>query len=407
MSVFSELNKIVSTEKDDVVSGHEFQKLLQIFFLGSLVGLPTLSSILRKFNVTSNDSQVKYKKICKNLSSNKIRLIFEYIFEQEVLSKLSKMSKKDISCWSKELVTVVLDDSIFRQWIQNTDRLTDPYYGSFFSGQFGTTVYGYKVVTLALSIDGVLYPLYFDFVKKKEAESYEKATEVAQKLVNRFGVLAKKSRDNGLSIPALHFSCDNGYNDPKLAKICLDNNLIFISVPKKTEKIEVDNKVQKMSNWINEAFMLLEEEHQKKEENLPDSDKTAFTHRFRAKYQSRNEVVTFLAFRLNGSKKVSVIYSYDKNIFAKTMRRHWFQRTHIEQFFKLLKHVLQIKEARVTNKIDFEIKLNRFAFIALHAQKLVRFVRKKVDEFKNKGFISIQRILNSDPEILDLLQRIL
>ncbi|MDZ7934831.1 MAG: hypothetical protein U5M51_07695 [Emticicia sp.] len=181
--------------------------------------------------------------------------------------------------------------------------------------------------------------------------------------------------------------------------------MIFISVPKTSEKIELNNKVQKISNWINETFTVLEEEHKKKEKALPDSEKTAFTYRFRAKYQSRNEMVTFLAFRLNGSKKVSVIYSYDKSIFAKTMRRHWFQRTYIEQFFKLLKHVLQIQEARVTNKIDFEIKLNRFAFIALHAQKLVRFIRKKVDEFKNKGFISIQRILSSDQDILDLLQR--
>ena len=29
-----------------------------------------------------------------------------------------------------------------------------------------STVYGFKVVTFALCIDGVLYPLYFDFVKK-------------------------------------------------------------------------------------------------------------------------------------------------------------------------------------------------------------------------------------------------
>ena len=30
-----------------------------------------------------------------------------------------------------------------------------------------SAVYGFKVVTFALCVNGILYPLYFDFVKKK------------------------------------------------------------------------------------------------------------------------------------------------------------------------------------------------------------------------------------------------
>ena len=80
------------------------------------------------------------------------------------------------------------------------------------------------------------------------------------------------------------------------------------------------------------------------------------------------------------------------------------QRTYIEQFFKLLKHVLLIQEARVTNKEDFEIKLLRFSFVAWHAQKLVKYVRRYFKEFAKKGFIAIQRIVCSDESMLGLLQ---
>ena len=72
--------------------------------------------------------------------------------------------------------------------------------------------------------------------------------------------------------------------------------------------------------------------------------------RFRAFYDSQNREVVLLAFRLNGSKKVSIIYATDKNIKGKTLRRHWFQRTYIEQFFKLLKHYLLIQKSITTPK---------------------------------------------------------
>ncbi|MDZ7898964.1 MAG: hypothetical protein U5N85_13200 [Arcicella sp.] len=157
---------------------------------------------------------------------------------------------------------------------------------------------------------------------------------------------------------------------------------------------------------MEKEFIALEKQHHQQQKELPDAQKTRFTWRFRAKYLSKNQEVTFLAFRLNGSKKVSIIFSPDKNIFSKTLRRHWFQRTYIEQFFKLLKHVLLIQEARVTNKEDFEIKLLRFAFVAWHAQKLVKYIRRHIKEFEKKGFIALQRILCSEKEILDLLQEL-
>ena len=384
------------------------QKMQGIFFLGQLVGLPTLQSILTKFGIQSNGLQVNYKKLCKDLSIHKIRSIFEFIFENQVAEALQKLSEKDSSAWSRELVTLVLDDSIFRQWLQSQNLVADfeSFYACFFSGQYKAAVYGFKVLTLAVSIDGVLYPLYFGFVKKapKDAPKVEKAVEVAQKLVKRWGDFKAKMQSKGTTLPPLHLSCDSGYSDKNLAEVCEKNDLVYISVPKKSHNFEIDGKKIKLCDWIAQVYLKAEKAHQAQEKDLPKEQQTAFVLRQRASYCAQNQDVTLLAFRLNGSKKVSVIYSTDKCIFAKTLRRHWFQRTYIEQFFKTLKHVLQISEARVRTKDDFECKLLRFAFLALQVQKLVRFLRKKIKNFARKGFIALQRSLNSDPDFLDLLQ---
>lgn len=409
------MSSLQSSLADEVLSEaqeRELQKMQAIFFLGQLVGLPTLQSILTKFGIQSNGLQVKYKKLCKALSINKIRSIFEFIFESQVAEALQNLSEKDSSAWSKELVTLVLDDSIFRQWLQSKNPEADfeGFYSYFFSGQYKAAVYGFKVLSLAVSIDGVLYPLYFELVKKsaKDAAKDEPkpatAIQAAQKLVKRWGVFKAKLKAKGIELPKLHLSCDSGYSDKNLAKTCEENDLTYISVPKKSHNFEIDGKKVKLSDWIAQVYLEAEKDHQAKEKDLPKEQKTAFTLRKRATYCAQNQKVILLAFRLNGSNKVSVIYSTSQTIFAKTLRRHWFQRTYIEQFFKTLKHVLQISEPRIRTKDEFECKLFGFAFLALQVQKLVRFLRKKIKEFANKGFIALQRILNSDPDFLDLLQ---
>lgn len=82
-----------------------------------------------------------------------------------------------------------------------------------------------------------------------------------------------------------------------------------------------------------------------------------------------------------------------------------FQRTCIEHFFKIVKHILKIQESRIRNKDEFSFKFLRFAFIALHIQKMIQHIRRKIKRFKNKGFITIQRILRKDKDFEDFLQR--
>ena len=179
-------------------------------------------------------------------------------------------------------------------------------------------------------------------------------------------------------------------------------------MPKKSHIILIDNKKCKISDYITQNFLIAEQEHLEQEKHLPKTEKTPFKLRIRANYQAfDNKDVVFLFFRLNGSKKVSCIYSTDINIFSKTLRRHWFQRTYIEQFFRLLKHTLQIAQVTTGSKNDFELKIYRFFFIALHAQKLVTFFRRRQPKYRHVGFQVIQRQLACDEDFFGLLQKLL
>ena len=93
-----------------------------------------------------------------------------------------------------------------------------------------------------------------------------------------------------------------------------------------------------------------------------------------------------------------------KNL-AFARRRHWFARTYIEQFFKILKHILKIQQTTTKTKQAFEIKLLRFFFVALHVQKLIKIIRKKMKDFAKKRFIALQRILNNEEIVIDFLQK--
>ena len=237
----------------------DLEKLLHIFFLGQLVGLPTLGSILEKQGIGSNYRQIKYNKLCNNLSISDIRRLFETVFSEQVGRVLHEMTQKDTSCWSRELVTLVLDDSVFRGWFQSQNASEDFEYchGKFFSGQFNASVYGFKVVTLGISIDGVFYPLFFEFVKKQQPNQPKPKTaiEVAKKLIIRWGKWKDELEKNKLILPQIHLSCDSGYSDLDLSKICNKNGIRYISVPKKSHFFKIGEQKHKLKNWIEERFI--------------------------------------------------------------------------------------------------------------------------------------------------------
>lgn len=371
--------------------------------------LPTLHSILSEYGIKSTRTFTRFKDLYKDLTINILIKIFERVFELHLKAKFKELSTKHKSCLSRELVTVVLDDSVFKQWLGafKEGENFDSCYACFFSGQFRCSVYGFKNCCIGVVIDAVYYPLYFEYVsKQKKAETDEYSIQVATaiKLVKRFGLFTKGLKTESIDLGNLKFSADNGYSDMALAKTCTENDLTYISVPKKSHTFLINGQKVKLSEWIETEFLQLEKEHNLKQKDLPKEKQKPFIHRFKGFYRSKKTSVILLAFRLNGSKKVSIIYTTAKDEKAKTLRRHWFQRTYIEQFFKILKHVLKIQESRTRDKGSFSFKFLRFAFIGIHVQQLVRFIRKKLKSWGNKGFVSIQRIIRKDGDFYDLLQ---
>jgi hypothetical protein len=238
--------------------------------------------------------------------------------------------------------------------------------------QFRSSVYGFKNCCIGVVIDKVYYPLYFEYIpkqKKKETDEYSVGIATAMKLVNRFALFNKGLKAESIDLGNLKVSVDNGYSDMTLAEVCTEHDLTYISVPKKSHTFLINGEKIKLSEWIKTEFIRLEKAHNLKQENLPTEEQKPFIHRFKGFYRSKNTSVVLLAFRLNGSKKVSIIYTTAKDEKAKTLRRHWFQRTYIEQFFKIIKHVLEIQESRTKDKDSFSFKFLRFAFIAFHVQR--------------------------------------
>jgi hypothetical protein len=93
---------------------YQLKKFMMLFFLGHLVDLPTLNSILDEFEITSTTASNRFKSLYNSSSINNLQNIFERIFETQIQSKLEELNAKDSSSLSRELVTVVLDDSIFK-----------------------------------------------------------------------------------------------------------------------------------------------------------------------------------------------------------------------------------------------------------------------------------------------------
>ena len=480
-SVFTDLKSAIEGVDIDEKTMSHLQRLLQIFFLGQVLDLHTLNSIFVHFGITNGHQKVNYKNIRKSLTNNKLHQIFDYVFEQQLASVLRSLAQKDSCTFSRTLVTVVLDDSVFKQWLtmqlETLSAEDAQFYGSFFSGQIGRTAWGYQVVSVGVNVGEIFYPLYFQCVRKPAATPKEQAEkiatlttnltakrtekkallaeiseknnnmkteedkeamkslklafktqeeavrvakkalseaknvkkvvekkEVALKLIEKTGKFIEKVNKQGAELPSLVFSCDSGYADIGLSAACEKYGMRYISVPAKSHKFTFDEEKMTLKTWLETTFIAAENKHNAAESALPAAEKTPFVYRQRAFYHAQDRDVTILAFRLKNSKKITVIYSPDKNIKAKTLRRHWFARTQIEQFFKLLKHYMKIQQSITTNKHDFEFKLLCFAFVALHLQHLIQYIRRHCPEFKRKGLGTLRFHIHGNTDIFDTLK---
>ena len=132
-----------------------------------------------------------------------------------------------------------------------------------------------------------------------------------------------------------------------------------------------------------------------------------FTMRLKINYVSLNTALIILIFRFQKSQKVSVIYTTDLNIKAKTLRHRWFQRTHIEQFFRLLKDTLKIQLSKSTDKNSFVKKFAIKLFQALHVQLFRNYCRRKFRFFKKFAFPTIRLLLIANLDMREIFKKYL
>jgi hypothetical protein len=395
---------IVQDKINGTIIGENHKKLikkyLMLFFVGHLVGLRTLNSLIEHFSLSSNTLSAKYTKLCSQLKNSDISSFFSKVFEQILSNKFAELSEKHPCIFSRETTTAVLDDSVFRCWLESQDEDTLKFHNRFFSGQYGCVVSGFQVVVFGISIGDTFYPLYLDFVQKSVKEGDSKATTdkypAAVRLINKWKEFHKKLKDSNVKIKNLYLSCDSGYNHSEIIAAWGSK---LISVPKKNNKVTIDGISWKITDYIEKVFLVEEKAA------LLVAPNKAFTKRVRAKYHCRNVEVTLLFFRYNKSKNVSVVYSTDLLIKEKTIRRNWFQRTYIEQYFKIIKHVLQIQQTRPQSKSRFEINLCMYMFLALQVQCLTKWIRKECDIYERKGFVNLRHTLMNSPWIKSYLSQ--
>jgi hypothetical protein len=312
----------------------KIHKALNLLVLGEFFGYHNLCQAFEAAHLSPH----QLYRIWKTWSTAKLVAFVDSFLWMAFQGKLLEVAQKSDATWSRMNVTLVIDSSIYKQILSLGDDI--PEFDKFFSGQYHATVYGFRLTLIGLVIGSHFYPIQFSISSKAHSE-----LDVAKTLLAE----AKRSLDflrdsKGLTFPNLFLSVDNGFCHPELFDA--DEDITVISVPKKSWVFEIDGQRMNLKQHIDR---FLEEERT--------SQTPVFPFRTRAVGNTLGEVV-LLFFQLNTSTKISVIVTDQLDIFAKTLRRRWFQRTYIEQFFRFSKHTLNIQSTKSTNASEFDRKVS-------------------------------------------------
>jgi len=360
----------------------KLKKVLEILLLGELLGLHTMSSILSTFHITSNNLQ----KLWQGFDYQKITLLANQISRTNFTNKIVELSKKSESSWSRAEVTTVIDDSIFKQWLKNMPIGGE--FAKFFSGQTHSTVYGFRITLLGVSIGDEFYPLYFYLSSKKE-----KTKEVALKLLKKLRRLLKEIADSeGISYPNLFLSVDSGFTDKDLITYCERTGIVFIGVPRKNCKFIIGRYDLNLKNQIEKLYIKKEVAHNKTYEKK-DLPTPPFLLRKKANFKWLGKEVILIFFRLKNSKRVTVIFTTNLVVKAKTLRRRFFQRTKIEIFFRILKDTLKIQTSKSVDVASFLKKLSLFIIKAMVCQGFTKFCQRNFKTFYKWAFTKLRHHL--------------
>jgi len=352
--------------------------VLLLLLVGELYGLNTLNKILTNYGVKGNDFQQLWQKLPSKLLINLMNDWLWTIFSEEFTKRLIQSG----STHSRQKLTIVIDGSIFKQWL--VGEQFGQYFAKYYSGQYKSAVYGFNVILCGMVIGDIFYPLQFQLRRKSEKDT-DVAENILGKVHKKLRALASKERVN---LPQLYLSVDSGFRSKSLLAYSEGCEIIYIGVPKINHTVDLDGKKQKIKDLKAEY---LEKEEVWKKENP--EEEVPFTWRVRVNYRCTSREVTLLFFRLNGSKKVSVIFCTNLDIKAKTMRRHWFERTKIELLFRMIKNDFKIQQITVRTRLGFMKKL-AFALVkSVYAQVFTQMVKKSHPRFQRLGFSGIRQKL--------------
>ena len=372
-----------------------------LLLVGELFGLHTLRQILDVHGIKSN----RWSKVYASISYSDIERSISEMLLRLTEERLAEVASKSEATWSRHEVTMVFDDSIFKQWLE--DEPIGEHFAKYFSGQTNCAVYGLRITLCGLCIGDVFYPTHLHLSHKGEDTK-----AVGRRLLAKLhGELYRWSLNYGLDYPNLYLSADSGFDCPELLGLCDELSKILpvvpICVPRKNHLFEKDGFSGSFQQFIEQVYLPAEEkylEECREQGKQPES----FLMRIRGRYANKDREVTLVIFRLNGSKKVSLIYSTDLNAKSKTLRRRWFQRTLIEQLFRMLKDTLKIQQSKVTDHIEFLRKLWVWLFKALHCQLFRNYCRRNFRLLKGWAFTRLrQRITyrGIESEFLEALVR--
>lgn len=360
--------------------------------LSSVFGYSNLRQVLTAYGINSSNFYSLYNK----LSFADITNLSASLFEHYASEPLVKIGKQSGSTWSRQRLTYVIDASVFKIWLKHADS---EFFNKFFSGQTGKAEYGYKLTLGGIAVGDTFYPLVFFIASKKFTDS-----EVAQTILPILHQFTEKlKKQHKLSFGKWYLSVDSGYSAVDLISLAEKFDIEVICVPNKSHLFEINGKSINLKKFILQEFIEKEREYYSK--NDPETA-NPFTMRIKAKYKCRDMEVVLLIFRLANSKKVSVIYTPDLNIKAKTLRHHWFQRTYIEQFFRFCKHTLKIAASTYSNVDDFIRKICIFFLKAIFALQIRNACRKRKG-MKNITFGTIRLLVSKNKIRHNYLLRLL
>jgi Transposase DDE domain len=383
-----------------------FQKTLILLLVGEFFGCHTLNQILSVEMVKSGAWHTRLA----SLTYRQIELAVCAILKEEALNALTDLAQKSESSWSRAAVSLVIDDSIFKQWLTHgkVDPATAEFFDRFFSGQSKSVVYGFRITLCGLAIDDTFYPMYFTLTKKTD-NTRQIACDLLNQAHKDITLMCKKEE---LTLPNLFLSVDSGFHGLELLNLCATFAttilpITLVCVPKNNHIIEIQATKDtpefrgKLPEFIDKHFKIAEAKFYED----PNNEDEHFTMRLKINYVSVDTELIILIFRFKKSQKVSVIYTTDLNIKAKTLRHRWFQRTHIEQFFRLLKDTLKIQLSKSTDKNGFVKKFCIKLFQALHIQLFRNYCRRRFRYFRKMAFPTIRLLMIAHLDILEIFKK--